>query len=93
MLRVFAPITTALSLSLVLFGLWPWSIPVGAALLLAAFLKRRIEYTMLAAPCLTPYISLYSWSGATLAGVKLIVGKQKRGERRPDAQGYETGLS
>jgi hypothetical protein len=48
-------------------SLWPMSIPVGLALLVASIRKRRIEYAMAASPCLSPYALFYSWTGALLA--------------------------
>ncbi len=48
-------------------SLWPMSIPVGLALLVASIRKRKIEYAMAASPCLSPYALFYSWTGALLA--------------------------
>jgi hypothetical protein len=48
-------------------SLWPVSIPVGLALLVAAVRKRRIEYAMAASPCLSPYVLFHSWVGVLLA--------------------------
>lgn len=48
-------------------SLWPASIPVGLALLVAAVRQRRIEFAMGAAPCLSPYVLLHAWSGALAA--------------------------
>ena len=48
-------------------SLWPTSIPIGLALLVAAIRKRRIEYAMGASPCLSPYVLFHSWVGALLA--------------------------
>ncbi len=48
-------------------SLWPLSIPVGLALLVVAVRRRRIEYAMGAAPCLSPYVLLHAWSGALAA--------------------------
>ena len=53
-------------------SLWPFSIPVGLALLAAAFHHRRIEYAMGAGPCLSPYVLLHAWSGAIIALVPSI---------------------
>jgi hypothetical protein len=86
--RVFWPVTMALLLSFVLFGLWPFraerlvdlwwnaslwpaSIPVGLALLAAALRTRNKRFAMGAAPCLSPYVLLHSWSGALAAIVHL----------------------
>lgn len=48
-------------------SLWPMSIPVGLALLVAAIRKRDLRYAMGASPCLTPYLLLHSWVVALLA--------------------------
>jgi hypothetical protein len=48
-------------------SLWPTSIAVGLALLVAAFRKRQIKYAMAASPCLSPYVMITSWSGALAA--------------------------
>ncbi len=45
-------------------SLWPASIPVGLALLAAALHRRRLQYTMAASPCLSPYVLLHAWVGA-----------------------------
>jgi hypothetical protein len=50
-------------------SLWPQSIPVGLALLVAAIRKRHIEYAMAASPTLSPYVLFHSWVGAILAVV------------------------
>lgn len=47
--------------------LWPASIPVGLALLVAALRKNRIQFAMGASPRLSPYVLLHSWVGALLA--------------------------
>jgi hypothetical protein len=84
--ETFAPVTAALLLSFLLFGLWPlrfrsvlgiaesfnaslwpWSIPVGLALMAAAVYKREIKYAMPASPCLSPYVLFHSWSSALIA--------------------------
>jgi len=48
-------------------SLWPVSIPVGLALFAAAIRNRKIEYSMAASPCLSPYVALHSWVGTLLA--------------------------
>ncbi len=48
-------------------SLWPLSIPVGLALLVAAVRLRRKEFAMAAAPCLSPYVLLHAWVGALAA--------------------------
>lgn len=61
-------------------SLFPYSVPFGLALLYLALRKRQAEYTMPAAPCLSPYVLFHSWSGALISLVKaprwlaLIVG-------------------
>jgi hypothetical protein len=53
-------------------SLWPMSIPVGLALLVAAIRKRKIEYAMAGSPCLSPYVLFHSWVGALLAVVSSV---------------------
>lgn len=48
-------------------SLWPLSIPIGLALLVAAVRLRRKEFAMAAAPCLSPYVLLHAWVGALAA--------------------------
>ncbi len=48
-------------------SLWPMSIPVGLALLVAGLHRRRVEYTLAASPCLSPYVLFHSWAGALMA--------------------------
>jgi hypothetical protein len=48
-------------------SLWPESIPVGLALLVASLRRRRMEYALAASPCLSPYVLFHSWSGALVA--------------------------
>lgn len=50
-------------------SLWPMSIPIGLALLTAALRKKEQRLAMAAAPCLSPYLLLHSWSAALLAFV------------------------
>lgn len=50
---------------------WPLSIPVGLGLLVAAVRKRRKEFAMAAAPCLSPYVLLHAWVGALAALITL----------------------
>jgi hypothetical protein len=52
-------------------SLWPMSIPVGLALLVAAIRTRTINYAMGAAPCLSPYVLFHSWAGALVSIVHL----------------------
>lgn len=48
-------------------SLWPLSIPVGLALMVAGIRRKKVEYAMAASPCFSPYILLHSWVGALLA--------------------------
>jgi len=45
-------------------SLWPATIPIGLGLLVASLRKRRMNYAMAAAPCLTPYLMFPSWVSA-----------------------------
>lgn len=48
-------------------SLWPWSILAGAPLLLWGLVRRDWRYALAASPMLSPYVALYSWTGAVLA--------------------------
>jgi hypothetical protein len=48
-------------------SLFPASIPVGLALIVASLRRRKVEYAMAASPCLSPYVLLHAWSGALAA--------------------------
>lgn len=48
-------------------SLWPYSIPVGLALLVASVRKRDIRLAMPASPCLSPYALFHTWSAAVVA--------------------------
>lgn len=50
-------------------SLWPWSIPVGLALFALSLTRRNGRYAMIAAPLLTPYVLLHSYSMLLLAVV------------------------
>ena len=50
-------------------SLWPSSIPVGLALLIASIRKHDIRFAMGASPCLSPVALLHTWSGALVAVV------------------------
>lgn len=52
-------------------SLWPLSIPVGLALLVAAIRLRDLRPVMAASPCLSPYVLLHSWVGALAAIITL----------------------
>lgn len=45
-------------------SLFPASIPVGLALIVASLRQRNIRFAMAASPCLSPYVLLHAWSGA-----------------------------
>jgi hypothetical protein len=45
-------------------SLFPASIPVGLALVVAAIRRRNARFAMAASPCLSPYVLLHAWSGA-----------------------------
>ncbi len=81
---IFAPITVAGLLSIIIFGPWftqplrlistpfnaslfPMTIPVGLALLAQSLRSRDIRFAIPAAPCLSPYVTLPTWSVALLA--------------------------
>jgi len=84
-LRTFAPVTLALLISFIIYGvwplgmsgvleygdsfntsLWPYSIPVGIALLAISLIKKDIKFAMPASPCLSPYVLFHAWSSATI---------------------------
>jgi hypothetical protein len=48
-------------------SLWPASIPVGMALLVASIRTREVRFALAASPCLSPVVLLHGWSGALLA--------------------------
>lgn len=48
-------------------SLWPSTIPVGLALLVASLRLRQIKPAMAASPCLSPYVLLHAWVGALAA--------------------------
>ena len=48
------------------FSLWPYSIPIGMALLIDAIQKRNIRPAVTAGPFLAPYVSIPGWSVALL---------------------------
>lgn len=51
-------------------SLWPLSLPVGLALMVAAFRQRDMHYAMGASPCFAPYILFHSWVIALYAVVR-----------------------
>jgi hypothetical protein len=50
-------------------SLWPWSIPVGLVFTALALWRRKINFAMVASPCLSPHVLLHSWSGALVSVV------------------------
>jgi hypothetical protein len=46
---------------------WPYTLPVGGALLVASLRKREIRWAMGASPCLSPYVLFHTWSAALVA--------------------------
>jgi hypothetical protein len=48
-------------------SLWPSSLPVGLALLVASIRTRNIRYAMASSPCFSPYVLFHAWSGALAA--------------------------
>lgn len=48
-------------------SLWPLSIPFGIILIVIAIRRRRMEYAMVASPCLSPYVLFHAWAGALMA--------------------------
>jgi len=48
-------------------SLWPASIPVGLALVVAAIRRRNARFAMAASPCLSPHVLFHSWSAALIA--------------------------
>jgi hypothetical protein len=48
-------------------SLWPMSLPIGLALIVAALRKGQKNYIMPASPCLSPYVLFHSWSSAVVA--------------------------
>lgn len=79
-LRTFTPVTLALLISILLYGLWPFrpqnwaantslwpeSIPIGLALLTASFRNRQKGLALVSSPFLSPYVGVQSWSVAVL---------------------------
>lgn len=48
-------------------SLWPLSIPIGMALIVASIRLRQAKWAMAASPCLSPYVLFHSWSAALVA--------------------------
>ncbi len=51
-------------------SLWPMSLPIGLALLVAAVRRSDIHYAMGASPCFAPYILFHSWVIAIYAIIR-----------------------
>jgi hypothetical protein len=51
-------------------SLWPWSIPLGIFLVVFALKSKKINWSMLASPLLSPYIAFHSFHGVFLALVR-----------------------
>jgi len=51
-------------------SLWPWSVPVGLALLAWGVGTRAMLPALAAAPFLSPYVLFHGWSGALVALVR-----------------------
>lgn len=51
-------------------SLWPFSLPVGLVLMVAAYRKRDMHYAMGASPCFSPYILFHSWVIAVYAIIR-----------------------
>lgn len=54
-------------------SLWPSTIPVGLALLVAAARRQQVRFALAAGPCLSPYVLLHAWVGALAAVLPLPV--------------------
>lgn len=48
-------------------SLWPYTLPVGLALLVAALRQRQRLYALAAGPCFAPYLAFHSWVAALAA--------------------------
>lgn len=48
-------------------SLWPYSIPVGLALLIYALRQRNRRAAMASSPCLSPYVLFHSWAIVVIA--------------------------
>jgi len=48
-------------------SVWPASIPVGLALIVAAIRLKQPKWAMGASPCLSPYVLFHTWSSALVA--------------------------
>jgi len=49
---------------------WPQLIPLGLVMLTMSLRRHRVEYAMVAGPCLSPYTLTHSWSGALFSLIK-----------------------
>jgi hypothetical protein len=48
-------------------SLWPYLVPLGLVLIVAAIRGREARFAMAASPCLSPYVALQSWSAVLVA--------------------------
>lgn len=48
-------------------SLWPFMLPVGSALMVAAIRRREMRFAMAASPCLSPYVLFHGWVGPLAA--------------------------
>ena len=46
---------------------WPYTLPIGGALIVASLRKREARWAMGASPCLSPYALFHTWSAALVA--------------------------
>lgn len=51
-------------------SLWPYSIPVGLALIGLAIYKKNSKLALISSPLLSPYVGFYSWSVVILGFVE-----------------------
>lgn len=79
-IKAYSPVTIALILSFLVYGLWPlkpqqwaansslWpaSIPIGLTLITVAIQNRRKGPAILSSPFLSPYVGIQSWPVAML---------------------------
>ena len=48
-------------------SLWPFMLPVGFALMVAAIRRREMRFAMAASPCFSPYVLFHGWVGPLAA--------------------------
>lgn len=54
-------------------SLWPWSLPIGAALLVRALRTLRKDIALMSAPFLSPFLTFQSWAASLLGLVNYPV--------------------